>query len=619
LIARIRRHADVLVIAVLAAGLAAAGWAHRWVTDDGLIYDRAVRQVLAGHGPVFDAGQRVETTTSALWLWLLTAASWITGTKEPARLSVYLGLVLAVVGLLAALDATRRLHRAGDAAGREHEHALSQRRRTRSAVDDERQWLVPAGALVVLALPPFWEFATSGLETGLELAWAGGLWWFLVQAWQGGDGRPWRGRAVWLGAIWIGLGPLVRPDFGLLTVLGFIAFAWLARAGWKRWLLLAAAGAALPMAYEVFRLGYYGLPYPTPGVTKDASRSMWTHGWYYTRNFVGPYWLWIAMAAAAGLLVGLWWRRPMSRRTLVVVATPLVLALAEALYVARVGGDFMHGRMWLVPTLLALAPVLVVPARPRTAPAVAVLAVWSAVGVVTFGGVDKGTHDPYPNSAPPTYCDAKACTTLGLWVWDERANYLLVTGDAHPVDESVHIESLPNYAAQFRAAAKGRDRVLVFEPFVGITEPLPLGRTVPGHVALVAIRLGRAGAEASLDDTVIDVLGLANPIGARIDAKPGYVVGHQKWLPPVWAVALLTDGSDDAQILAAMPPTVNVTAATLAAARHTLTCGPVKELLDSVHAPLTLSRFVHNATGALRRARLHIPSDPMAAEARFCG
>jgi arabinofuranosyltransferase len=27
--------------------------------------------------------------------------------------------------------------------------------------------------LVVLALPPFWEFATSGLETGLTIGWIG--------------------------------------------------------------------------------------------------------------------------------------------------------------------------------------------------------------------------------------------------------------------------------------------------------------------------------------------------------------------------------------------------------------------------------------------------------------
>ncbi len=33
---------------------------------------------------------------------------------------------------------------------------------------------LPAGALVVSALPPFWTYATAGLETGLSLPWIGG-------------------------------------------------------------------------------------------------------------------------------------------------------------------------------------------------------------------------------------------------------------------------------------------------------------------------------------------------------------------------------------------------------------------------------------------------------------
>ena len=35
-----------------------------------------MRQILAGHGPVFNPGERVEANTSALWTWLLAAATW---------------------------------------------------------------------------------------------------------------------------------------------------------------------------------------------------------------------------------------------------------------------------------------------------------------------------------------------------------------------------------------------------------------------------------------------------------------------------------------------------------------------------------------------------------------
>jgi arabinofuranosyltransferase len=65
-------------------------------------------------------------------------------------LAVVLGLLCATGGLLFALDGTRRL------------------------VGTERPALVaPAGALVVIALPPFLDFATSGLETGLITLWLG--------------------------------------------------------------------------------------------------------------------------------------------------------------------------------------------------------------------------------------------------------------------------------------------------------------------------------------------------------------------------------------------------------------------------------------------------------------
>jgi len=54
----------------------APGWRQRWIADDGLIEARVVRQILAGHGPVFNPGERVEANTSALWTWLLAAATW---------------------------------------------------------------------------------------------------------------------------------------------------------------------------------------------------------------------------------------------------------------------------------------------------------------------------------------------------------------------------------------------------------------------------------------------------------------------------------------------------------------------------------------------------------------
>ena len=47
----------IVVVVVMAA-------AKRWTFDDGFIYFRTVDQILAGNGPVFNAGERVESFTS---------------------------------------------------------------------------------------------------------------------------------------------------------------------------------------------------------------------------------------------------------------------------------------------------------------------------------------------------------------------------------------------------------------------------------------------------------------------------------------------------------------------------------------------------------------------------
>ena len=48
------------------------GWIHRWTDEDAFINFRIVDQLFAGHGPVFNAGERVETYTSAAWLAVLS-------------------------------------------------------------------------------------------------------------------------------------------------------------------------------------------------------------------------------------------------------------------------------------------------------------------------------------------------------------------------------------------------------------------------------------------------------------------------------------------------------------------------------------------------------------------
>ncbi|WP_026469148.1 hypothetical protein [Amycolatopsis balhimycina] len=97
-----------LVLGLTVAVFAVLAWNRRWISDDGLIVLRTVRQILAGNGPVYNAGERVESNTSTLWTYLLAAFGWIPGLRLE-WLAVLLSLFCATGGLSLALDGTRRL------------------------------------------------------------------------------------------------------------------------------------------------------------------------------------------------------------------------------------------------------------------------------------------------------------------------------------------------------------------------------------------------------------------------------------------------------------------------------------------------------------------------------
>ena len=155
--ARLSLWVGVVVVAVLFGW---GAWERRWIADDGLIVLRTVRNLLAGNGPVFNTGERVEANTSTIWTYLVYLGGWIGGPVRLEYVALVLALVLSVAGVGMAMLGAGRLY------------APSMRGR--------RALLLPAGALVYIAVPPARDFATSGLENGLVLAYLGLLWWMMV-------------------------------------------------------------------------------------------------------------------------------------------------------------------------------------------------------------------------------------------------------------------------------------------------------------------------------------------------------------------------------------------------------------------------------------------------------
>ncbi|MGV9326254.1 hypothetical protein [Streptosporangium sandarakinum] len=521
------------VTAATAAAMAFAGWQNRWISDDGLIAVRTVRQLLEGNGPVFNVGERVEANTSTAWTYLVALVSWLSR-GDVAHVAVLLGLTCTVGAVAFAVAGTVRLH--GGA----------------------RPFL-PAGVLVILALPPFWEFATSGLETGLVFLWTGSSWWLLVRAVTGGP-------ALLLVFV-LGLAPLVRPELALVYPVFFGALLVLRRPGRRTAARWFAISVALPTAYQIFRMGYYGLLVPNTALAKEAGESRWARGLAYAGDTVLTYQLVGPLLAV--LPLALWACR--GRRDLIASTAPLVAGLLMLSYVLRVGGDFMHGRMMLPVLLLLLLPAMVLPLRAITSLACAAVALWAVVCALAMGV-------PYKQAIGPD------------GIADERGFYVLWTQDRHPV-------TAEPYARTHPSPLSAGDATGLHVPGM---QPAPLRADQRARLAVAGGVLGTLSAPFPLDVLVVDQLGLANALGSHMTVVCGQRVGHEKPLPAEYVFA------DYAAPGTPLPD--KTFQAEVERIRGELSTGRFRDLLDAARAPLTPRRFWDNLVGAPARTVFRFPA-----------
>ncbi len=584
---------------VVVSGLWSWGiWQRRWISDDGLIVLRTVRNLLAGNGPVFNAGERVESNTSTAWTYLVYLGSVIGGPMRMEYVALALALVLSVAGVAMAMLGTARLwapHLVG-----------------------VRALLLPAGALVYVAIPPARDFATSGLENGLVTAWLGLLWWMLV-CWsqQPGRYRPEHTAAL---AFVAGLSVLVRPE---LALIGGLALAMMvaAAAGWRHRALIVVAGGLLPVAYQIFRMGYYGLLVPQTALAKDASGSKWDQGLAYLSNFTSPYVLWvpalllIALAlVAAGLVAPA--PGPVSHRVQspsAVVIFMLFSGVVQGLYWIRQGGDFMHARVLLAPLFCLLAPIAVIP---LTIPEVgrwtldrrrvAAAALWLALA----GWAAWAANSPGMGS------DATRVTYSGIV--DERRFYSQATGHSHPLTAADYLD-YPRMRAILVALNNTPDGALllpsgnydVWDVVPALPPPPPPpGVSMESWRARVAphtvffTNLGMVGMNVGLNTRVLDQIGLANPLAAHTARLEDGRIGHDKNLFADWAVAEGPWLKERPWI----PPYLDE--GWIREAQAALGCPETVEMLSSIRDPMSRPRFIGNLNRAWKFTRYRIDRVP---------
>jgi len=603
-------------VVVVAALFGWGAWQRRWIADDGLIVLRTVRNLLAGNGPVFNAGERVESNTSTLWTYLVYFGGVIGGPIRLEYVVLTLALILSVAGIILVMLGTARLYDPGV--------------RGRTAL------MLPAGALVYIAIPPARDFATSGLESSLVIAWIGGLWWMMV-CWSGQPQQQRQSGPWFLGALSAvaGLSVLVRPELALIGGLALVMLL-IATPGWRRRLLIVAAGGLLPVGYQIFRMGYYGLLVPQTALAKDASGSKWPQGLIYLANFNKPYALWVAavLLIALGFVLRAGRRsassasnisatRTLARRVqspAAVVAFMLISGAVQAVYWIRQGGDFMHARVLLAPVFCLLAPVSVIPiVLPGSAPdgtrsirdrahllAGAGIALWLAVAGWAL----------WAANSPGMGSDATRVTYSGIV--DERRFYAQATGHAHPLTAADYLD-YPRMRAVLTAINNTPDGALLlpagnYDQWDVVPAypppPPPPGmsmdswrRQIAPHTVFFT-NLGMLGMNVGLNTRVIDQIGLANPVAAHTARLEDGRIGHDKNLFPDWAVAEGPWLKKHPYV----PPYLDE--GWIQEAEVALKCPQTEAMLTSIHSPLGIHRFVSNVLHAFEFTRYRIDRVP---------
>jgi len=246
-----------IVLSLLAlawAGLTAPDW----TTDDAYISFRYARNLVDGHGLVFNQGERVEGYTNFLWtLWI--AAGLKSGFSAEGW-SRFWGLLSYLGAILLLLVNHRRLR----------------------AEFKEARWLLPLAGLGAAAIADWNIFAASGLETApfTFLILAG----FLIVV-----RYPERPRVLALAGLVFGLACLIRQD-GVLVA--FVTGLFVLRHGRPRLrsaLAFGASWALIAIPFLIWRVGYYGDLFPNSYYAKSAYLTWYTQGWHYVMLFFERY------------------------------------------------------------------------------------------------------------------------------------------------------------------------------------------------------------------------------------------------------------------------------------------------------------------------------------------
>lgn len=451
---------------------------HGWMVDDAYISLRTVDNFANGYGLVWNAGERVQSFTHPLWLFLCWVVYLITD-------EFFYSLIIfgALVSSCAVAIVTLRL---------------------------ARSELVGITLLLAATLShAFVDYATSGLENPLTHLLIGLSAWVYL-------GRPPSARRFGLLCLLGGLSLLSRPDNALLLGPLVIAAGVQAyRRGTRIKQLLGAMllGGVPLFSWELFSLFYYGSLVPNTAIAKlnsgiDANELVQQGLLYFVSTLdADPLTLLIIVA---GMLA------PFVTRNRKMMPLAIGIGL-HAIYLTKIGGDFMLGRFFTAPMFVALVCLSQIK-RVELPQFLVVSAVVAALGL----------------SAHPNTFEINSQTQITA---AEARGWRRVT------DERGFLFDSASLLGATRGAAMP-DHMWTY---------LGLRGAKAGHKTMVATALGYRGLAAGPDVHFIDDVALSDPLLARLPAlwRHDWMTGHFYRAIPKGYITTLETGEnviDDPQV-----------------------------------------------------------------------
>ena len=322
------------------------------------------------------------------------------------------------------------------------------------------------------------DYSTSGLENPLTYLL---LAVYLAIYFRPAD-RRWRLIALSTVAALLALN---RLDSLLLVLPSLLYAAW--RERWKPALRAFALGFLPLLGWEAFSMVYYGFPLPNTAYAKLATglppSELWQQGFYYLLNSLN-----VDPLTPTLILAGLAAAYIMMRGASVAIALGVLVYL---LYVVRIGGDFMSGRFLAAPLVLCAGLLSRSQLSDR----------WAVAALVVV--VAAGFAAPHPTLLSGADYGSQSEAWIDAWgISDERAVYYPSTG---LLQARRHVD-MPNHAWVHEGLAiRGQAGAAV----------LPVGA-------------GFFGFFAGPDLHLVDLVGLADPLLARLPATPSpfWRIGH---------------------------------------------------------------------------------------------